>query len=264
MNELQKIGSGFTAEVFLTADGKALKLFYAQYAKNAVMYEAHIAEEIQRCGLPSPVVHGVRTVGNRYGIEYEYIQGRSLFDELLAAKDKKRIIREIAQMQLRISHKTSVTLPPQHERFAQQIAFTSLDEKTKERIIGWLRGIPEENCVCHGDFHAGNLMRTEHGLVALDWMNCYRGNWESDVARSILMLASPYIPLALNAAQRFAFRSMKRRLARAYKREVCKMQRIKHYKAWLAIAAAVRLRDAVPSEEAWLTRIIRTHIRHLK
>jgi thiamine kinase-like enzyme len=263
IDNLKIIGRGATSDVFLLGDYEVLKLFKPEYTKEAVDYEANIAYEINRLEITAPKMFNVIKVNNRFGIIYEYIKGSLLFDELLRKRNTKEIVKELVKKQIEINSKISERLPKQSARFEDQINKTDLDKDTKERIIDFVNKVPKENCVCHGDYHVGNIMRVNNELVILDWMNSYSGNKETDLIRSILMFESPYISIKLNMIQKVIFKILKRKIARIYKKEISKSVKIRNYKSWLVVVAAVRLSDNVPNEKKWLKRIIRNNIRHL-
>lgn len=263
-DDLKIIGKGATSDVFLLDDQRVIKLFNKNYSKDAADYEADIARKIQGLGIPAPEIYGTVTVDGRYGILYEYIRGISLFDELLQSKKNiKKIIEELVCKQLEITTIESQDLPAQRTRFKRQIARTDLSDEIKEKINTYLSLMPVKNDVCHGDFHAGNIVRADNRLVILDWMNCYAGNREGDLIRSILMMESPYIPVKLRLLQKLRFKLFKRKAAGIYKRIVLSKYKIENYKAWRTVAAAVRLCDNVPGEDKWLKGIIQKNIKYL-
>ena len=263
-DDLKIVGKGATSDVFLLDDQRVIKLFNKNYSKDAVDYEADIARKIQDLNIPAPKIYGTVTVDGRYGIIYEYIRGIPLFDELLQSKKNiKKIIEELVCRQLEINNIESRDLPVQRTRFKNQIARTDLSDEIKEKINTYLSVMPVKNNVCHGDFHAGNIVRADNQLIILDWMNCYAGNREGDLIRSILMMESPYIPVKLRLVQKLWFMSFKKKAAGIYKKTVLSKYKIKKYRAWLTVVAAVRLCDNVPGEDKWLKRIIQKNIKYL-
>lgn len=60
-----------------------------------------------------------------------------------------------------------------------------MDDTLAEQILA----LPEGNCVCHGDFHPGNIiLRTDGTAVVIDFMNACRGRWEYDVVCTYFLL----------------------------------------------------------------------------
>ena len=89
------MGRGVTSEVYRLDDEKVLKLFTKDYSKEVVDYEAGIAYEVQRLNVSAPKIYGIVTIGERYGIVYEYIKGMSLADELSNNRQDTKAIEEI-------------------------------------------------------------------------------------------------------------------------------------------------------------------------
>ena len=120
MNELEIVGRGVTSEVYRLDDEKVLKLFTKDYSKEVVDYEAGIAYEVQRLNVSAPKIYGIVTIGERYGIVYEYIKGMSLADELSNnrqdAKAIEEIIDELVRKQLEVGIVESPALPKQKTR----------------------------------------------------------------------------------------------------------------------------------------------------
>jgi aminoglycoside phosphotransferase (APT) family kinase protein len=110
----------------------------------------------------------------------------------------------------------------------------------------------DDDRVCHGDFHPGNILIDGRKAVIIDWMNATRGNPLADVARTTILVlgagqtdpslsthANAFVRLFHQLYLRYCFRS--RRDAR------------EEYRAWLPIAAAARLgEDVLAEEEKWL------------
>jgi Predicted aminoglycoside phosphotransferase len=265
LTDLKLVGQGATADVFLYSEEKVVKLFKSGYSKDAVEYEARIAGVIQNVYPSAPGMYGTVRSGDRWGIVYEYIPGYSLFDELAGnRKNIKTIVEELVDTQLDITRIECAGLPSQKDRFCEQIRRTGLDDGTKAVLYGYVSALPAKTNVCHGDFHVGNIIRSDGRLVVLDWMNCYTGNAETDLVRSILMMESPYVPLDLTFVQRTLFLLLKRKIAALYKKTVLSKYAVQNYNVWLTLAAAVRLSDNVPGEERWLTRMIKRNIRYVK
>lgn len=267
LNELEIVGRGVTSEVYRLDDEKVLKLFTKDYSKEVVDYEAGIAYEVQRLNVSAPKIYGIVTIGERYGIVYEYIKGMSLADELSNnrqdAKAIEEIIDELVRKQLEVGIVESPALPKQKTRFRLQLDRTHLDEKTKNKMNAYLASMPEKNNVCHGDFHPGNIQRVGDRLVLLDWMNCYSGNIEGDLIRSILTMETPYLPTHGTQEEDSNFRSFKQYLAKLYKQTVLSKYDIENYGAWLAIGAGLKLSDGLADEQPWLNNIIEENLKYL-
>ncbi len=51
-----------------------------------------------------------------------------------------------------------------------------------------LRAAPQQDTVCHGDFHPINVILSARGPMVVDWLDAARGDSAIDVARAHLML----------------------------------------------------------------------------
>ncbi|MBR5095853.1 MAG: phosphotransferase, partial [Treponema sp.] len=133
-------------------------------------------------------------------------------------------------------------------------------------LLKGLKAIKQESFICHGDFHAGNIIARDGRFVAIDWMNCYAGNKEGDLARTYLMLVTPDLPFELGKIQKAILTLYKKALGRVYLNEYLKLSGLKKRRLikWLPIIAAARLDDNIPSERKWLLKIIRKTIKFLR
>ena len=95
-------------------------------------------------------------------------------------------------------------------------------EDIRRRTLDDLDGLPEGDCICHGDFHPGNLIWTDDGPVVIDWANASRGDSTADHARTLLLLRTaslpPGMPLALRMLAKVARGAVVRGYVGAYKK----------------------------------------------
>ena len=167
------IGAGRTADVYAWGDERILKLYQDGFPTAAIEREFAITRLAREAGLPVPATEEMLQVDGRLGIVFERIRGTSLLKilesrpwELIAIS---RLLAEYhAKMHARL-------LPPdtfsQREQIERGIAWAKdLSEKEKQGICSILARCPEENAVCHGDFHPDNILMTDHGPVIIDWM----------------------------------------------------------------------------------------------
>jgi len=262
INNLKLIGKGATSDVFQYQNDKIIKLFNSEYNIDAVNYEAEIAKEITKSNIKAPKYIDKIEINNRYGIIYEYIPGKLIFEVLLEnTKNANSIINQFVKTQIDINNKTNKNLPDQCSRLSYLINRTDLLPKYKNIIISSLQKMPVSDHICHGDFHVGNIIYYNNEFYTIDWMNSYKGNIESDVLRSYLMLISPYIPFKLSIVRRIMFMIFKRKLGVKYLKEYKISKKV--LRKWWPIIAAARLSDNVPNEKKWLMRKIALNIKYL-
>lgn len=268
VEKLQLVGTGFTAKVYLFEENKVIKLFNKDYDVGAVEYEAKIARAIDGAGVAAPKFYQTIEVNGQYGIVYECVQGELLFSLLVKASFLQGIglIKKMARAQIEINQKVIQSLPSQIERLSYLIGKADGIEFYKDDLLKGLKAINQESFICHGDFHAGNIIARDGRFVAIDWMNCYAGNKEGDLARTYLMLVTPDLPSGLGKIQKALLTLYKKALGRVYLNEYLKLSGMKKrgLKKWFPIIAAARLTDNIQSERKWLLKIIKKNIKFLK
>ncbi len=72
------IASGRTAEVYAWGDGAVLKLFFPSVSPADVELERHHASVAGECGVDTPAVYETVRKGNRLGLVYGRVDGRTL------------------------------------------------------------------------------------------------------------------------------------------------------------------------------------------
>ncbi len=176
---MKLIAKGNTAEVFDFGDGKILKLFKAGYPLEQIQREFGNTLIMNKTSVHTPKAYEIIEHESRHGIVFQKISGTDLFSEYLKnladEKSASRILVDLANI-----HKTV------------------LSGETKEGIfyknyLDWfgydVSNFPDENHICHGDLHPGNIIRTpDNELYLIDFMNVCRGPKEYDVARTYVLL----------------------------------------------------------------------------
>ena len=205
MPEMKKIGTGRTAEVFLTADGRALKLFYEGYPESGVEYELRNALWAQEAELPVPQCFGRYDMDDRFGILYECVTGESLLGYLLRTDDVQVTVGIMVRLHKQILEKH---LPQAMDirLWLQRETGGSLDIET----------LPDGDTLLHGDFHPDNIQIDGDKLWVLDWMNLCRGDKLYDIARTYCLLAEAQLPPDLDEATAQGMLQLRTHMAQAY------------------------------------------------
>lgn len=191
------LGSGLESEVFSWGDGHVLKLCFSWVPEAAVEREFKITRAIASAGVPAPAAFEVLRVGRRLGIVFERVHGHSM---LSRAQTRPWTIfsgaRELAELHARIhSVPAPPGLPAQREQIEAWIAdaegFT-VEQKAaaREQAAKSSAG----SCLCHGDFHPGNIFLTDGGPVIVDWAGATSGHALADVGRTSVLFESAKLP----------------------------------------------------------------------
>lgn len=171
--------------------------------------------------------------------------------------------REMAKIHFNIHNFQIDKLPLQKERFESAISeSTNLLGDKADKIIRYLKKIPENVYVCHGDFHPDNILVSPKRETIIDWFNAYSGNPLGDVARTCLLIRSPFIPQGTSDIIVKLSKLIKHLIYSVYLKEYVKLAKIniKDIQAWTLPMAAARLHEKIPGEEKWLLNIINTQI----
>jgi hypothetical protein len=254
------IGQGRTAEAYEWEHDKILKLFLDYVPQGWVDYEERIGRAVFASGVPAPALYEQVELEGRRGLIYQRAPGRSLLQIVqrnpLMGLDTGRVM---ARLQYQIHLSTSEQLPTFKGRSMEAIqeVATTLGGRT-EIILEYIDRLPEVNNVCHGDFHADNILSDPSGQMVIDWMNAYRGDPMSDVARSYLMLISPYLPPGIPGLMKVVMKMFRKGLIRDYLKAYFRLAHtdFRSLERWLLPVAAARLRERVPGEEEWLLNLI--------
>jgi uncharacterized protein (TIGR02172 family) len=192
------LGNGLTSEVFSWGRDRVLKLSFPWRTLAKVQKEFTVTQVVRAAGLPAPEAFEIVAVGDRYGIVFECVRGPSMVSQvetrpwtLFAAA------RQLAELHARLhALPAPAGLPSQREEIETDIENAAgFSAAEKEAVRRQLARFPEERCVCHGDFHPGNILVTARGPMIIDWSGGTRGCGLVDVAwTSVLFESAPTPP----------------------------------------------------------------------
>ena len=223
----ENLGCGRVAEVFAHG-GNVIKLYRAGRGKEEAFREAATLAILQSTGLPIPSVVSVGQYKDRWGIEMSRAPQRTV------AFDTGSQVSAMAGLHHRIHQVRSRTLPGQKKRLRENIErATQLTSRERVRLLSLLEDLPDDDQLCHGDFHPGNIMGDMSKPFVVDWLDATSGSAQADVCRTYL--------LALHNAPA---------LADVYLAEYCHASGYpaEPILAWLPVVAAARLVEDIPEE----------------
>lgn len=251
------VGAGRTAEVYEWGPGLVLKLYRGAFPREWVEHEARLGRLVHAAGQPAPAVGELVEEDGRIGFVCERAEGPSWLDELqrrpwLAGRTGRALARLHAAMHRRPA---PGGLPALRERLAEAIRDPRAGLGPEaDAAAAAVEALPAGEALCHYDFHPGNVLGAGNRLRIIDWLTAARGAPAADVARTRLLLDSPFLPPGFPAFLRPAALGMKRWLARAYLAEYRRLTGLSgaEVDAWCAPVAAARLWEQVPGEREWL------------
>ncbi len=258
MSRGELIAQGRTAEIYAWGSGRVVKLYRAGYPAAAAEQEAAVTRLVRTVGVPAPAVEDVLALDGRPGIVFERLQGPSLLDVILARPwALKRWAHLLADLHTTMHERSLPALRPQRSRLEASIRrAAALAPEERTALLSALALLPNEQRLCHGDFHPGNVILTGSGPVIIDWVDAAAGHSLVDVARTTLLiqLGRP----SLDTLRRRLLQRIRSMFLRAYIRRYLARRpgAVAEITRWRPIVAAARLAEGVPGEDDRLLAVI--------
>lgn len=211
---MERIGVGNTAEVFAYETNKVCKLFYKGYPLEGVEAEYQNSRLVNEMNIPSPKAYELVEFEDRNGIIYDRLYGASLLDLLINGSEAAEIVPQMAGLQ-----KTMLGKQTEVCRNYKDFLRGFLHEENEENmaIRKQIDALPDGNCLCHGDYHPGNVWVDENGeMEAIDFMNICYGPREYDIARTYFLITQGGVPEGLLKEQRNHIRQIQQTLGNGY------------------------------------------------
>jgi len=193
---LKLIGHGRTADVFELSDNRILKLYKEGFSEEVVADEFHISSVVYNQGINCPRPIEKTLDNNRHGIIFERVTGVSLLNSIRRNPFLiKKYSRILAMLHYDLHSRTvnDITREQKAVLIDNIHAAPILTEAEKLTIIDYLKRLPDDDKLCHGDFHPDNVLFDSEFRV-IDWMTGMIGNPSGDVARSLIILIYGTMP----------------------------------------------------------------------
>lgn len=226
------LGCGKDAEVF-PCGALVIKLYRSRVPKRSAFREAAILSAVEALGLPVPSVHGVRQVGDRWGVLMSRAEGPS-YGEAVAQSTRvlSAHLEHMAALHTAIHRHSAPRFVSDKAGLAWDIGRAPmLDDSRRGALLARLTTMPDGDRLCHGDFHPDNIMGPLGHEIVIDWLNATRGAPAADVCRTYVLLrataphmASAYIDAYVQASGESRDTILE----------------------WLPLVAAARLAEGVP------------------
>lgn len=261
MRKGQIIGLGRTAEILVWDDDRILKLFRDDWSLSTVKWEENVARTVSDAGLPVPAVHGIMEVDGRHGIIYERVDGPSMLKELISKPEKlEHFANLFAKLHTQMHALQIRGLPSQRQQLKKKILNAKpLSEGGRKAALIALEKLPDDNVLCHGDFHPDNILMSTQGPVVIDWSDATRGNPYADIARTLLLLqqGEPQQPFNIGKEQIASMRSL---FIDIYLKSYVKIRPVslESIELWRLPITAARLSEGIKEEEDRLLSIVET------
>jgi aminoglycoside phosphotransferase (APT) family kinase protein len=231
------------AEVFACGE-LVVKLYKPAVPKRSPFGEAAILTAVEALGLPAPVVYGVHRIGDRWGVLMSRVDGPTLAEVMKQQAGALHAqLTRMARLQFQVHSHAATQFAHLKMRLATSIQQASmLSEQRRRTLLTGLTAMPEDDRLCHGDFHPYNIMGPLGCEVLIDWPNATQGDPIADVCRTYVLLRSVSPELASAYVDAYSQVSGESRDA---------------ILNWLPFVAAARLAEGVPEVDDLMTMVDR-------
>lgn len=259
MKKRRVIGIGRTAEIFAWDEERIVKLFREGWVRSSVEWEAKVARLVSEAGAPIPAVYGVVEVEGRHGIIYERVDGPSMLEELRSKTEEIEYFANMfAELHAQIHSLKAKGLESQRSQLEKKIRNANpLPENGKNQALEALRKLPDDNALCHGDFHPDNIIMSTQGPIVIDWNDATQGNRLGDISRTLLLLqqGEPAQPFKQGKEQ---IQSLRTRFIKVYLRRYSQIRptSLENMQMWHLPITAARLSESIKEEESRLLSIV--------
>lgn len=190
--QLKKIGYGNTAVIYDYGDNKILKVYNKEMPEFLCKREFATMVRIYHKSRICPKPYKLVRYEGQLGIVMEKIEGIDYLRLIIKKPWRcKRIFRYLANLQASTHVDVNYRLPRVNQRMEEMIMEVEeeiLASEIKKAIIEIIRAFPDENKLCHGDYHPGNVLLSGERVVIIDWMTAMCGNKLYDISKTIMMI----------------------------------------------------------------------------
>lgn len=212
--------------------------------------ESQVLEALQGTAIPVPTYYGLAESGGFRGLEMDRVVGPTL-EQVLADDPGSQIemVDKFVDVHFTI-HQTVLPMRRLAAMLKDDLSASGLDEEQQNRhreTLAKTERLPQS--LCHYDYHPGNVILTDAGLVVLDWVTGTIGAAVLDVARTLLLCTYPDRTPP-------EFRPAVNRLHERYADHYDLSENDLH--DYLSLVAAARLSEGFEGEEATYLRALAT------
>ncbi|HXZ18272.1 MAG TPA: phosphotransferase, partial [Roseiarcus sp.] len=198
----------------------------------------------------------------RLGFVCERVSGSSLAERV---KRRPWATAGLGRLLARLHQRVHLApVPPGLPRLEERLAGNIRDArkllgKDVDRVLSGLEALAGSGVICHFDFHPGNVLEAGDRVYIIDWLGAGVGPPAMDVARTLLLLESPFLPPGFSPLLRPVIWCLRQVLASAYLAAYLALSGLLRAEVdhWRIPVAAARLSEEIPGEREWLLGIVR-------
>ncbi len=255
----ERISGGRTAEIFAWGNEYVIKLIRPGFPPYLADQEYHFSGAVQAMGAPAPRPVELVDIEGRRGVILQRVTGPTMATQMWRSLARVNVYaRLLGELHAGLHRLRAPDFPSQRERVIYRLSESRyLSPELKHTLIRLAQSLPEDEVVCHGDFHPENVILAKEGPLVIDWESSMHGSPDGDVANTVL-----WIRMALtfeNRLRGWLLRQLGRRIEAAYLSAYHRAApgTLTHLEEWIALQAACHLSDGQSEKIPHLFGILR-------
>lgn len=266
---LPLLARGGQAEIYAFGEGRVLRFPTRPRDFDRIRYEYAVYRMLAGSRVSVPAVYELLEVDGAPAIVMERIDGSSMMDQIrrnpLSAGRRAIELAKLHHQVLGTHAEAPVRETRSNARYCVQ-ASQRLPDELKAEVIRILDKLPDGDCLCHGDFHPGNIICRDRSDYIIDWSGSSKGDCHADVAHSYILLKvvpkTPGVGPFLHLLQR----RIGRMIADSYLQTLRSLRSLdeRTLSRWVLVKAAERTFYGLPSEQDRLARFVNEYISSLQ
>ncbi|WP_246171712.1 aminoglycoside phosphotransferase family protein [Sphingobium limneticum] len=183
------IARGASAELFDVGNGQVLKLFRDSVSDDMIAREVEASIHAGACGVPTAAAIGQRTWDGRRGIVYPRLEGGTVMDWIRRNPMRAGwVLDQMGEIHAAMHRVRGGALRSLKQVLATDISYGPAPISLQRTAIAYLESLPDGDALTHGDFHLGNVMMTQQGMMVIDWSKAAAGHMAADAVRSEMLM----------------------------------------------------------------------------
>ena len=261
IEDLPLVAHGGQAEIYDYGDGKVLRVAKRPQDFDRIRYEYSVYSILAESGISVPRAYELVTVDGAPAIIMDKVAGSTMMSGI--ARNPLQLTtraRELARLHLGLREfNVASGLTPTKSKAEFCINHSQiLSDHTKQTVLEVLKGLPDGDALCHGDFHPGNIICNGGKNYIIDWVGASRGDFHADMAHTYILLRVvprvPHVSGIMHFMQKRVGRSMADHYLAGISSEISLDYEV--FSKWVLINAAERTYHGLDSEQEHLQLFI--------
>jgi uncharacterized protein (TIGR02172 family) len=265
-DQLRLIAEGGQSKIYDYGDNKILRVPKREMDYDRIKYEYQVYKYLEN-KLSVPHIYEIVDYNKVPCIVMEKIAGIDFYSLItknpLIILSIPKILADLHTSLFSLS--TSEHFETNHQKAHYCIEHAqNLNNEIKQKLFLILQQLPDGSTLCHGDFHPGNIIKSNNKNYVIDWSSATIGSPLFDIAHTYLLLMNTPRLDNVSDKQFSIQRKITSYIGKNYIRKICKMNSIvmESLLPYLLIKAGERCFYGMESEKKWLSSFIERNIKN--